>query len=223
HLPDGRQGRLRHPLHLRHHPRKAGRGTRRLCRLTVPRNRPEAVCGCTLNCCIAPSRLLGWADERHLGPSWLKATISVLYHLYELNRAALAPLRAAADLGRIYFSTPLNPLSQTPFGRSTAAALEVFERVPRRYGRREFGIVETTVDGRTVPVAETVVWSRPFCRLLHFRKRTPGPKQPRLLIVAPLSGHFATLLRGTVRALLPDHDVHITDWTDARQVPLADG
>ncbi len=147
----------------------------------------------------------------------------MLYHLYELNRAALAPLRAAADLGRIYFSTPLNPLSQTPFGRSTAAALEVFERVTRRYGRREFGIVETTVDGRTVPVAETVVWSRPFCRLLHFRKRTPGPKQPRLLIVAPLSGHFATLLRGTVRALLPDHDVHITDWTDARQVPLADG
>ena len=147
------------------------------------------------------------------------------YHLYELNHAAMGPFRAAADATRLYFKNPLNPFSHTPFGRNVAAAAELFERTTRRYGKPEFGIASTTVHGERVPVVERVAWERPFCRLLHFEKmaRGNGRPQPKLLIVAPMSGHYATLLRGTVETMLPDHDVYITDWTDARMVPLADG
>ena len=147
------------------------------------------------------------------------------YQLYELNHAAMGPFRAAADAARLYFQNPLNPLAHTPFGRSVAATAELFERTTRRYGKPEFGIDHTSVRGVTVPVSQRVVWERPFCRLLHFEKGpTPGGRpQPKLLIVAPVSGHYATLLRGTVATMLPDHDVYITDWTDARAVPLAEG
>ena len=147
------------------------------------------------------------------------------YHLYEMNHAALAPWRAMADATRMAFQNPLNPLTETPLGRSVAATAELFERTTRRYGKPEFGITETSVDGKAVAIGEEVVWEKPFCTLLHFRKdlpkrRTAGPK---LLIVAPLSGHYATLLRGTVETMLPAHDVYITDWADARMVPLSDG
>ncbi len=147
------------------------------------------------------------------------------YQLYELNHAALSPLRAAADATRIYFQNPLNPLSHTPFGRSIAASAELFERTTRRYGKPEWAITETTVGAEHVPVAQQVVWERPFCRLIHFEKRVGrnGHRQPTLLIVAPMSGHYATLLRGTVETMLPGHDVYITDWIDARTVPLAEG
>ena len=155
------------------------------------------------------------------------------YQLYEFNHAAMGPFRAAADATRLYFQNPLNPLSATPFGRSMAAAAEMFERTTRRYGKPEWGIPETTVHGVKVSVTPTVVWQRPFCSLVHFEKaaRTAGngnghahaAHQSKLLIVAPMSGHFATLLRGTVETMLPDHDVYITDWIDARMVPLADG
>ena len=147
------------------------------------------------------------------------------YQLFELNHAAVGPFRAAADAARLYFRNPLNPLAHTPFGRSVAAAAEMFERTTRRYGKPEFGIASTLVGGERVPVTERVVWQRPFCRLVHFEK---GPlqaehRQTKLLIVAPMSGHYATLLRGTVETMLPRHEVYITDWTDARMVPLADG
>jgi poly(3-hydroxybutyrate) depolymerase len=147
------------------------------------------------------------------------------YHLYELNHAALSPFRAAADAARLYFKNPLNPFSHTPFGRNVAAAAELFERTTRRYGKPEFGIISAVVGGERVPVVERVAWERPFCRLLHFEKmtRTNGRHEPPLLIVAPMSGHYATLLRGTVETMLADHDVYITDWTDARMVPLAEG
>ena len=146
------------------------------------------------------------------------------YQLYELNHAALGPFRAVADAARLYFKNPLNPLANTPFGRSVAATAELFERSTRRYGKPEFGIDHTTVGGLTVPVSERVAWERPFCRLLHFAKALPhGVRQPKLLVVAPVSGHYATLLRGTVATMLPDHDVYITDWTDARMVPMSDG
>jgi poly(3-hydroxybutyrate) depolymerase len=137
----------------------------------------------------------------------------------------MGPFRAAADAARLYFQNPLNPLAHTPFGRSVAAAAELFERTTRRYGKPEFGINATTFHGVGVPVNERVVWERPFCRLLHFEKTSgsSGHDQPKLLIVAPMSGHYATLLRGTVATLLPDHDVYITDWVDARMVPLAEG
>jgi poly(3-hydroxybutyrate) depolymerase len=147
------------------------------------------------------------------------------YQLYELNHAALSPFRAAADAARLYFQNPLNPLAHTPFGRNMAAAAELFERTTRRYGKPEFGLTSTLVHGERLAVHERVVWERPFCKLLNFQK-TGGHKaldQEKLLIVAPMSGHYATLLRGTVDAMLPGHDVYITDWADARMVPLAEG
>ena len=149
-----------------------------------------------------------------------------MYWYWEMSHAALNPARALADITRLYFKNPINPLAATTFGKSMAAAAELFERSTRRYGRPEWGINATVVGGERVPVHITVAWERPFCRLLHFERavgHTPHRPQPRLLIVAPMSGHYATLLRGTVEAFLPNHDVYITDWADARTVPLAAG
>jgi poly(3-hydroxybutyrate) depolymerase len=149
-----------------------------------------------------------------------------MYWLYEMSHAALSPSRAMADAGMLLFKNPLNPLSATMVGRSVAAACEVFERSTRRYGRPEWGIKTTLVGGVRVPVHVETVWQRPFCRVVHFRRifeHHPLRPQPRLLIVAPMSGHYATLLRGTVEAFLPNHDVYITDWVDARLVPLSEG
>jgi poly(3-hydroxybutyrate) depolymerase len=149
----------------------------------------------------------------------------VLYHWYEFGRAAFRPARVAADSARLFFN-PLNPLSHTPVGRSTLAACEVFERATRRYAKPEFGITRTKMHARSVAVTEEVVWQSSFCRLLHFKRaidRARAARDPRLLLVAPMSGHFATLLRGTVEAFLPDHEVYITDWRDARDVPLSEG
>src|SRR5690606_14234903 len=117
-------------------------------------------------------------------------------------------------LGRMYFSSPVNPLFQTTLGKSMAAGFELFERATRRYGKPEFGLIETTVDGVRVPVREEIVLARPFCRLLRFARQIPGKARndPKLLIVAPMSRHYATLLRGTVETMLPNHDVYITDW-----------
>jgi poly(3-hydroxybutyrate) depolymerase len=149
----------------------------------------------------------------------------VLYYLYELNHATMAPVRAMADMGRLYFSNPVNPMSQTTLGKSMAAGFELFERVTRRYGKPDFGISETVIDGIHVAVHEETVLSKPFCRLQRFSRQFPGKPRtdPKLLIVAPMSGHYATLLRGTVETMLPNHDVYITDWVDARNVPLSDG
>ncbi|MBB4279145.1 polyhydroxyalkanoate depolymerase [Rhizobium mongolense] len=148
----------------------------------------------------------------------------MFYQLYELNHAAMAPFRAAADAMRLVYANPLNPFSQTPFGRTIAASLEMFERTTRRYGKPEFGLKETVVGDSKVAVREEIVWSRAFCNLLHFARNTPsGHRDPRILIVAPMSGHYATLLRGTVEALLPSADIYITDWVDARMVPMTDG
>ncbi len=150
----------------------------------------------------------------------------MLYKLYELNHAALAPMRAAADFGQIYFRNPFNPLSATPVGRNMAAMFELVERVTRRYGKPDFGITEIPLGDAVVPVEEETAWSRPFCDLLHFKKKRSAKgrrNEPKLLIVAPMSGHHATLLRGTVRRMLENHDVYITDWIDAQQVPIAQG
>jgi poly(3-hydroxybutyrate) depolymerase len=149
----------------------------------------------------------------------------MFYQLYELNHAALAPFRAAADIMRFAYSNPLNPFSQTPLGRTISASLEMFERTTRRYGKPEFGLNETVIDGKKVSVREEVVWARSFCNLLHFSRDVPAGHSgdPRILIVAPMSGHYATLLRGTVEALLPSADIYITDWIDARMVPMTEG
>ena len=148
------------------------------------------------------------------------------YWFYEMSQAALNPSRAFADAVRLFYRNPANPLSHTAFGKSMAAGLELFERSTRRYGKPEWNIKSTVVGGEHVPVHIASVWERPFCRLLHFERafeHAPRRPQPRLLIVAPMSGHYPTLLRGTVEGFLPNHDVYITEWVDARMVPVSEG
>ncbi len=150
----------------------------------------------------------------------------MLYHLYELSQAAITPARAAANSTRYLLRNPFNPFSYTNLGRSTAAAAELLERTTRRYKKPGFSLNETMVKGQRVAVSEEIVWRKPFCNLIHFKKNFPAgvkSNEPRLLMVAPLSGHYATLLRGTVEAMLPFADVYITDWQDARAVALRDG
>jgi poly(3-hydroxybutyrate) depolymerase len=148
------------------------------------------------------------------------------YWFYEMGQASLNPARAFADAGKLFFKNPANPWSRTELGKTVAAACELFERSTRRYGKPDWNIPSTLIGAERVPVHVSSVWERPFCRLLHFERmfdhalRRP---QPKLLIVAPMSGHYATLLRGTVEAFLPNHEVYITDWADARTVPLSEG
>jgi poly(3-hydroxybutyrate) depolymerase len=149
-----------------------------------------------------------------------------MYWLYEMGQAALNPSRAVADATRLFFKNPANPFAHTTYGKSIAAAAEVFERSTRRYRKPEWGIDHVTIGAEQVPVHISTAWERPFCKLLHFERvfaRAPRRPQPKLLIVAPMSGHYATLLRGTVETFLPNHDVYVTEWSDARMVPVADG
>ena len=146
----------------------------------------------------------------------------MLYHLYDMNQAVLAPWRLVASVTQASFQNPLFPVSETPYGRLVAAGAELFERTTRRFAKPEFGLNTTDIDGKKIAVTDSIVLSKPFCDLRHFGRDT-NRDDPKLLIVAPMSGHHATLLRGTVEALLPHHDVYITDWIDARHVPLADG
>ena len=150
----------------------------------------------------------------------------MLYQWYELSRAAMRPARIMAGSGRLIFGNPFNPLAYTMSGRQAAAACEVFERTTRRYTRPNFRLVTTSVDDVIVSVSEEIVWQRPFCRLIHFQRDIEpnrAAQDPRILLVSPMSGHFATLLRGTVETLLPDHEVYILDWQDARDVSLIEG
>ncbi len=150
----------------------------------------------------------------------------MLYTLHEMQHATLAPWTAIARSSVQFLTNPFNPLSYFPSSRKLAAGAELFFRLTQRYEKPGFGLAETLVDGQSVPVSEEVLLDKPFCRLLHFRRVFPPEAErndPKVLLVAPLSGHYATLLRDTVRALLPGHDVHITDWTDARMVPVAQG
>ncbi|AVT74649.1 polyhydroxyalkanoate depolymerase [Rhodopseudomonas palustris] len=154
------------------------------------------------------------------------ALTTPMYWFYEMAHASLNPARAMSDATKLAFKNPLNPWSHTEFGKSIAAACEVFERTTRRYGKPEWGLDDTEVNGMRVPIEIHNVWEKPFCRLLYFERKLERPlrhPQPRLLIVAPMSGHYATLLRGTVEAFLPTHEVYITDWADARMVPAAAG
>ncbi len=144
------------------------------------------------------------------------------YHLYDLQHAILTPARIGAELTRTLYRHPANPFSYSHHGRTIAAAAELFERATKRFGKPDFGLNQTVIDGKPVNVEEVTILEKPFCTLLNFKRKTKR-KDPSVLLVAPLSGHFATLLRGTVEALLPHHNVYITDWTDARQVPLSEG
>jgi len=156
----------------------------------------------------------------------------MLYHAYELNHAALAPLREAVEFNKRYLESPYNPASYTLFGRTAAAACDLFESMTRRYSKPLWGLNSTLVGDIEIAVQERVIWEKPFCRLLHFERSREGLAKahgkagwthPRLLLVAPLSGHYATLLRGTVDAFLSEYEVYVTEWTDAREVPLSEG
>jgi len=145
----------------------------------------------------------------------------MLYHLYDLQHAMLTPARLQAEIMRTVFQSPWNPLSYTQMGRTIAAGAEMVERTTRRFGKPNFGLDTTKIGGREIDVVEKIVAEKPFARLLNFHRRIRR-NDPKVLIVAPMSGHYATLLRGTVKALLPHHNVFITDWMDARQVPKKD-
>jgi poly(3-hydroxybutyrate) depolymerase len=155
----------------------------------------------------------------------------MLYALYELNHLAAVPLRAAAALQSAVLRSPFNPMSDTDLARATIAASDVFETMTRRYRKPAWDLSQTVVRSIPVGVTARTVWASPFCSLLHFerdaqalgRARGVRGRDPRVLLVAPMSGHYATLLRGTVEAFLPEHEVYITDWADARMIPLLAG
>jgi len=152
----------------------------------------------------------------------------MLYHFREAQRAVLQPLSTWAESVSQIYSNPYSPFSYLPFSTRVSAGLELLHRLGKDYEKPEFGIRETTVDGQVVSVFERIELARPFCRLLHFERLMPPslrdrPRDPAVLIFAPLSGHHSTLLRDTVRAMLPEHEVYITDWIDARMVPVSDG
>jgi poly(3-hydroxybutyrate) depolymerase len=155
----------------------------------------------------------------------------MLYSTYELAYAAVSPARIAAGLGAQFWRSPLNPMADSWAGRSAAATFDVLENAMRRYPKPEWGIDATTIGGIDVPVEIVAAAKKDFCTLLHFKRdkaalkkaRGKAGSDPAVLIVAPMSGHYATLLRGTVEAMLPEHDVYITDWVDARNVPVANG
>jgi poly(3-hydroxybutyrate) depolymerase len=149
---------------------------------------------------------------------------AVLYSFYEAQHTALEPLRYAAELTRGWFAHPFSPLAYTPVSRRLAASSDLFLRVTQRYEKPAWQISATRIGERIVPVTIETAAAKPFCRLIHFRRELEAPRRdPKVLLVAPLSGHHATLLRDTVRALLPAHEVWVTDWIDARMVPLTEG
>jgi poly(3-hydroxybutyrate) depolymerase len=142
----------------------------------------------------------------------------LIYDAYEMQRSLLAGASTLANIGAGWMQNPVNPFAYSHMGPIVGSALDVFAHASAPRGKPEFGIDRVIVDGRTVPVSEEVVLRKPFGQLKHFRREgiEDGPK---LLIVAPMSGHYATLLRGTVERMLPGHDVFITDWRDAKLVP----
>ena len=146
----------------------------------------------------------------------------MLYDAYEVQRSLLAGASKLAGLGAGWLTNPANPWGYSSMGPLVAASLEVFAHAAAPRGKPEFGITETKVGRKMVSVDEDIVLRKPFGQLKYFRKVDAESGRP-LLIVAPMSGHYATLLRGTVERLLPDNDVYITDWRDAKLVPLSEG
>lgn len=147
----------------------------------------------------------------------------MLYTAFEMQKAWLAAMGMAAQSSSDWLLSQANPLAWSPSASSMARALEVFAHTVEVRGKPAFGLLSTTVDGVSVPVSEAVVHRKPFGQLKHFKRAISGRRDPRILVVAPMSGHYATLLRGTVERLLPDHEVYITDWRDARLVPTSEG
>lgn len=154
----------------------------------------------------------------------------MLYQLYETQRALMAPFSEFASASAKLYSHPLSPFTHTPMAQRVSAGLDLMHRLAKEYEKPEFGIRTVRVDGVDVAVQEQVAIDKPFCRLIRFKRFTDDPtaladmkQHPVVLVVAPLSGHHSTLLRDTVKCLLQDHKVYITDWTDARMVPVEVG
>lgn len=154
----------------------------------------------------------------------------MLYQLYETQRALLSPFAEFAAASSKLYSHPLSPFTHTPMADRVSAGLDLMHRLSKEYEKPEFGITSVDVGGIEVAVQQQVAIEKPFCRLLRFKRFSDDLEalgrmkdQPTVLVVAPLSGHHSTLLRDTVRSLLHDHKVFITDWTDARMVPLEAG
>jgi poly(3-hydroxybutyrate) depolymerase len=142
-----------------------------------------------------------------------------LYTLVEMQRRAIEPLRQMVSMNKDFSSAAF---TQSQYGRSILATYELFERLTRHYQKPEFGIESTLVNGKKVAVREKIILEKTFCNLIHFKK-DGSLNQPKMLVVAPMSGHYATLLRGTVEGLLPHFDVYITDWVNACEVPVEEG
>ena len=150
----------------------------------------------------------------------------MLYQLHELHKSMMSPLTHFTEMGSKIFSLAASPFAYTPLARQMAAGYEFIHRMGKRFEKPAWGLPTTEVDGKTVAISEEVVLSKPFCNLLYFNRDIPAKTRqasPKMLLLAPISGHHATLLRDTVRALLPDHEIYISDWIDARMVPVDDG
>ena len=147
----------------------------------------------------------------------------MLYTAYEMQRSWMNAASTWASLGAEMLGNPALPFSYGPGGNVMASALEVFAHASAAYGKPAFGIESVEVDGTAYPVTEAIVLHKPFGNLLRFTHTGLPQNAPRLLIVAPMSGHFATLLRGTVERMLEGHEIYVTDWADAKMVPLAAG
>lgn len=147
----------------------------------------------------------------------------MLYSTYEIQRSLLASASAVATVGVELLQNPANPFAYFGGGPMMASALDVFAHAAAPRGKPAFGLAATEIDGEQVAIREVLEARKSFGQLRHFVREGQEGKHPKLLIVAPMSGHFATLLRGTVARLLPGHDIYITDWRDARDVPMSDG
>lgn len=154
----------------------------------------------------------------------------MLYQIYETQRSIMEPFAELAQAASKLYSNPLNPLAQAPMAQRMSAGYALMHRLGKDYVKPEFGIRTVSVEGVDVAIYERIEIDKPFCELRRFKRFSDDPetlttlkKQPVVLIVAPLSGHYATLLRDTVRTMLKGHKVYITDWKNARLVPMEEG
>jgi poly(3-hydroxybutyrate) depolymerase len=154
----------------------------------------------------------------------------MLYQIYETQRSIMEPFADLAEVAAKFYSNPAMPLSQLPMAQRVSAAYDLMHRLGKDYEKPTFGLTEVDVDGVQVAIHERIELDKPFCELRRFKRFSDDTEtleklkgQPVVLIVAPLSGHYATLLRDTVRTMLKDHKVYITDWKNARLVPLSEG
>jgi len=148
----------------------------------------------------------------------------MLYNMQDIKNQAMEPVLYLAELTKLTYTNPFNPLTHTPFGKMMAAGSDVFGSIYTKREKPEWGIEKALVDGKERAVSVDIIQENPFCNLIHFKRYgCKNRKDPKVLLVAPMSGHYATLLRGTVKSLIEDHEVYVTDWKDASLIPLEKG